>query len=56
MRRETLWVKKGGGNQATISLDYLLTMLCFGIHLGQKMHMQIREGPQIWSDVKDKTS
>ena len=28
-----------------LSLDHLPTTPCSGIHLGQKMHLQIREGP-----------
>ena len=56
-RRETPLGQKGRGCQAIISLDNLPSMLCFRIHLGQMMRMQIRgEPPQIWSGVKGETS
>ena len=45
MRRETPLGQKGRGCQAIINLDNFPTMLCFGIYLGQKMHMHIRGGP-----------
>ena len=45
MLRKTPLGQKGVGCQAILSLDDLPTRPCFGIHLGQKMCMQIREGP-----------
>ena len=45
--------QKGRRCQAIRSLDNHPAMLCFGIHLGQKMHTQIREGPWVWSGVKE---
>ena len=54
MRRETTLGQIGRGCQAIISLDNLPTMLCFGIHLGQKVCMQIRGGPWVWSGAANK--
>ena len=43
-------------SQAMISQDNLPTMLCFGIHLGQKMCMGSGDGPrsvQVWKIKQD---
>lgn len=45
MAERPLWVQKGRGGQAIISLHKLPTMLCSEIHFGQNMLMQIRKGP-----------
>ena len=45
MHRETPLDQKGWGCQAIISLDKLPTMLCFGLHLGQKCPCRSGEGP-----------
>ena len=54
MHRETLLGRKGRSHQTLVCLDNLPITLCSGMHLGQKMHMQIREMPWVWSGVKDK--
>ena len=54
--RETPLGQKRRGCQAIISLDNLPTMLCFGIHLGQKMCMGSGDGPrsvQVWKIKQD---
>ena len=43
------------GLTAMISLHNIPAMLPFGIHLSQKICMQIGRAPWVWSGVKDKT-
>ena len=46
MHRDTILGQKGRGAQAIISVDNFPSMLCFGIHLGQKCTHRSREGPR----------